>query len=764
MVLKTFPARIIALSAVIGVSIATPAQASGTVRGMTICHRTHSRTAPYRRIKVIAGDLSTHAGDSGSVFDATVPAQSSWGDVIPDTANGGSDTAALNFTGAGRDIWSGTGVSSGLCRSMTAGQFAAIEEGAGVPPEQIAADLQSQHALGDAKVAAALGGSFLHHSVARIAEVTSVAEESAARVAEENARQHEEIARRAEEAARKAEDAAHRAHEELNIAEKEREAAQVEAHKAEEEARSALDKASSARDQARYAAEARHMKCLTEADAERRTAGAAVKAAFDRAVAAAERAQAGEESLRRKEKELESHTKAQRADSEEVRKVEEEHRRASEAVTELERTTREDEKKATKDKSGKSKKDAAEAEKDDLRAKKLHDDETLLAQRKRDLENKMAAAEKAVKDGEEALRSENKKQRERENELKTADEGARKAEAVLVAAEKKAEACASALAKDVDNDPTGTPEERKAHEANKKAVDAEKKAEVAQHKAEEAEKKLYEALKKEQEAQRNVEDALASELKADDEENKADDEEAAAEDEADNAEEQAYESERAAVDEQAKKSVDDEKKKVEESRKAVDDVVNNPATDPKDKELLDDVQSKSQKLEDDLTELEKRTKELDDLNNELERAMSDENKEEQDLLAPKVKDALAAVKASEETMEESYRATVEALARTEKLASASVVSMITSLASGVRSVHALSVEFVKLSEGEVQTRAVTENVAESDEQLLADVTGDLVGTTLPATGSDPMPLAAAGLLLVLAGFMMLSTTRRRLRN
>ena len=762
--LKSRPARLIALSAVIGVSLATPAQASGAVRGVTVCHRTHSRTSPYRRIKVAAGSLSSHAGDSGLVFDPLDTAQSSWGDILPDAANGGSDAAALNFAGPGRDIWSGTGTGSGLCRSMTAGQFAATEEGAGVPAEQIAADLQSQRALGDAKVVEALGGSFLHHSVARIAEVTSVAEEAAARDAEENARHHEEIARRAEEAARKAEEAAHRAHEELKVAEKEREAAQVEAHKAEEEARSALDKAAAARDHAKYASEARHMKCMTDADTERRAAAAAVKAAFDRAVAAAERAQAGEESLRRKEKELESHTKAQRADSEEIRKVEEEHRRASEAVTELERTTREDEKKSGKDKSGKSKKDAEEAEKDDLKAKKLHDDETLLSQRKRDLENKMAAAEKAVKDGEEALRSENKKQREREHELKSADEGARKAETVLAAAEKKAEACAAALAKDVENDPTGTPEERKAHEANKKAVDAEKKAEAAQHKAEDAEKKLYEALKKEQEAQREVEDALANELKADDEENKADEEEAAAEDEADDAEEQAYESERTAVDEQAKKSVDDEKKKVEESKKEVDDAINDPATDPKDKELLDDVRSKTQKLEDDLTELEKKTKDLDDLNNELERAMADDNKEEQDLLAPKVKEALAAVKASEEKMEESYKATEEALAHTEGLASPLVVSMIKSLAAEVRTVHVLSVEFVKLSTGEVQTRAVRENVAESDEQLLAEVSGDLGSATTPATGSDMTPLAATGVLLLLVGLMMLSAQRRRFPN
>ena len=122
------------------------------------------------------------------------------------------------------------------------------------------------------------------------------------------------------------------------------------------------------------------------------------------------------------------------------------------------------------------------------------------------------------------------------------------------------------------------------------------------------------------------------------------------------------------------------------------------------------------------------------------------------------------MKASQATMEESYRTAEDAITHVEGLASPAVVSVVKSLASSVQAVHALSVEFVKLSVGEVQTVAARERTSESDAQLVAEVSADLGAQTTPETGSHPVPLAIGGVLMLLVGLAMESRSGRRRAN
>lgn len=160
---------------VLGILLAAGAvvpSATGAPGGerVTICHRTHATTNPYRLITVSANaadglgandhsshdDLYVDGATSYPVFDPTVdyPAnQKLWGDIIPPVRNGDG----LNWTTAGQAIYAGTGSSFGLCRRLSAKQFYDLEVAAGEDPAEVLADLDEQSSLDDAAELEQLG-------------------------------------------------------------------------------------------------------------------------------------------------------------------------------------------------------------------------------------------------------------------------------------------------------------------------------------------------------------------------------------------------------------------------------------------------------------------------------------------------------------------------------------------------------------------------------------------------------------------------------
>ena len=158
---------------------AQPAKAANKI---TICHRTHSTTNPYRRITVSTSSVNRNNGHSdhiGGPFDATFAYPSNaknWGDIIPDASAGGANNLALNFTGRGLAIYNGSSTNlnssgatvnyAGKCGSMSAKQFYDVELAAGQTAANIIADLNNMDANEDAPLKSALGGSFSTGSVA----------------------------------------------------------------------------------------------------------------------------------------------------------------------------------------------------------------------------------------------------------------------------------------------------------------------------------------------------------------------------------------------------------------------------------------------------------------------------------------------------------------------------------------------------------------------------------------------------------------------
>ena len=158
---------LISLLVVVGGAVPA-AQAGPGSNKVTICHRTHSVTNPYRMITVSAnaadgvpvGAPNDHVSHDGSytdgattypVFDPSVqyPAnQKNWGDIIPPVRNGDG----LNWTAAGQAIYLGTGSAFGLCTRMSAKQYYDIETEAGVDPDEVLADLDEQGDLDDERV------------------------------------------------------------------------------------------------------------------------------------------------------------------------------------------------------------------------------------------------------------------------------------------------------------------------------------------------------------------------------------------------------------------------------------------------------------------------------------------------------------------------------------------------------------------------------------------------------------------------------------
>jgi LPXTG-motif cell wall-anchored protein len=140
---------------------------------VTICHRTHSVTNPYRMITVSMSaadgvgisDHTSHdvppdyAATLPPVFDPTysyIPRLKYWGDIIPPVRT----SPGLNWTAPGAQaIYSGTGTGYGLCTRMSAKQFFDVEVAAlpeDLTPEErdaaldrILDDLDEQEAADD---------------------------------------------------------------------------------------------------------------------------------------------------------------------------------------------------------------------------------------------------------------------------------------------------------------------------------------------------------------------------------------------------------------------------------------------------------------------------------------------------------------------------------------------------------------------------------------------------------------------------------------
>ncbi len=172
----------------------TPTIVEASPTKITICHRTHSLTNPYRRITVSTnaaqnGGHGGHGLPNGSsnpaVFDPTVTYASNnkyWGDVIPGASDGGgayngTTSLALNWSAAGQAIFFG-----GLCPGLTARQFYDVELAAGVPSADIIADLNDMAANEDVALLAALGGSFTSGNLSTWTTAVSVTTNAATSV------------------------------------------------------------------------------------------------------------------------------------------------------------------------------------------------------------------------------------------------------------------------------------------------------------------------------------------------------------------------------------------------------------------------------------------------------------------------------------------------------------------------------------------------------------------------------------------------------
>lgn len=180
------------------------AGSSGTK--VTICHRTHSTTNPYRRITVAqssikGGTSSKHGNANGAhnlfstgkfgvspspnppepnVFDSTFsysPSDKKWGDIVPPTDVSGVDISGfdnLNYVGDGIKIYNGTDGTLGQCKKMTATEFALSEQAAGVSESDIMDDLEEQEANEDNVVKVALGGTFRGKTISNLTSAVDV--------------------------------------------------------------------------------------------------------------------------------------------------------------------------------------------------------------------------------------------------------------------------------------------------------------------------------------------------------------------------------------------------------------------------------------------------------------------------------------------------------------------------------------------------------------------------------------------------------------
>lgn len=169
-------------------SVASAAPPSGKV---IVCHRTHSVKNPYVRITVAQNSVGNgngkHGGNSHNqystvlfpsgrpnpnVFNLSVsytPApEKKWGDIISSTDTAGNaltgnaaQVAGLNNTGIGAQIFNGTGLYAGLCKSRTPRDYYEIEviEG-GQPAADVLADMNEFDADEFTSAKSTCGGSF----------------------------------------------------------------------------------------------------------------------------------------------------------------------------------------------------------------------------------------------------------------------------------------------------------------------------------------------------------------------------------------------------------------------------------------------------------------------------------------------------------------------------------------------------------------------------------------------------------------------------
>lgn len=222
--------RLVVATAALAASLATisfsgasevHAKAATNPNKITICHRTHSVTNPYRKITVnkssIADDITSAtpvAGKRGhgqishneystvlypsgkpnpNVFNPSMnytPApEKLWGDIIPDKLDGGgSHNAAamgLNYTGAGLAIYNGTtynGVNyAGYCGRKSAAKYCADEIPALVAMGKTQAqaeaacleDLEEQNSYDDEANKSACNGNFTTCSLATLSAVSA---------------------------------------------------------------------------------------------------------------------------------------------------------------------------------------------------------------------------------------------------------------------------------------------------------------------------------------------------------------------------------------------------------------------------------------------------------------------------------------------------------------------------------------------------------------------------------------------------------------
>lgn len=202
-----------------GTSVAAPNQPSSKV---TICHRTHSVTNPYRRITVarssiIGGSNSKHGSSNGAhnqwsvsrfgnsltqapalnVFSPshtyTPASDKKWGDIVPNVDVSGNaisgNFSGLNYSGDGLAIYNGTGGFAGICRPLTPAQFVQGEIDSGyyqalypnkTPAEieqEVMTEIQEQEANEDVALKNALGGTFVGATLTQFSAVSVVTDQ-----------------------------------------------------------------------------------------------------------------------------------------------------------------------------------------------------------------------------------------------------------------------------------------------------------------------------------------------------------------------------------------------------------------------------------------------------------------------------------------------------------------------------------------------------------------------------------------------------------